>query len=106
MGGVSFFGPRCVDTAIIMPPLMLQWSPLHITVLSLAAIASTGLAAAAPFCLSQQTPPVAQSPTATPTAPAEPQKEEKPSGAIDIHADHATVGVDGNASLQGNVAVL
>jgi LPS-assembly protein len=84
---------------------MLQWRPLHITVLSLAAIASTGWAADAPLCPSQQTPPVAQSPTATPAAPAESPKEEKPSGAIDTHSDRLTMGVDGNASLQGNVTV-
>ncbi|MDB6162398.1 MAG: hypothetical protein JWO04_6104 [Gammaproteobacteria bacterium] len=88
-----------------MPPLMLQWRPLHITVLSLAAIASTGWAADAPLCPSQQTQAVAHSPTATPAAPAEPTKEEKPSGAIDTHSDHATFDVQGNASLQGNVTV-
>src|SRR5260370_19139451 len=113
-----------------MPPLMLQWRLLHITIFSmlrwskvacgafdtlakgatfasLSAIASTGWAADAPLCPSQPTPPVAQSPTATPAAPAESPKEQKPGlkdGAIDIHSDHATLGADGNASLQGNVS--
>jgi LPS-assembly protein len=75
------------------------------TFASLSAIASTAWAADAPLCPSQQTPPLAQSPTATPAAPAGLPKEEKPSGAIDIQSDHATLGVDGNASLQGNVTV-
>jgi LPS-assembly protein len=87
---------------------MQQWRPLHITIFSLAAIASTGWAADAPLCPSQPTPPVAQSPTPTPGAPAESPKEQKPAlkdGAIDTHSDHLTMGVDGNASLQGNVTV-
>jgi LPS-assembly protein len=88
-----------------MPPLMLQWRPLHITVLLLGAIASTGWAADAPLCPSQATPPVAQSPTPPPGSPSAPLKERKPDGAIEIHSDHATVGVDGNAALQGNVNV-
>src|SRR6266403_2255618 len=99
--------------AIIMPPLMLQWRPLHITIsskakgvtfASLAAIASTAWAADAPLCPSQPTPPVAQSPTPTPGEPAA-SKEGKPEGAIDIQSDHATLGVDGNAALKGNVTV-
>jgi len=84
---------------------MLQWRPLHITVLSLAAIASTARAADAPLCPSQATPPVAQSPTPTPASNDASSKERKPEGAIDIRSDHATLGVDGNAALQGNVTV-
>jgi LPS-assembly protein len=87
---------------------MLQWRPLHITVFSLGAIASTGWAADAPLCPSRPAPPVAQSPTPTAAAPAELSKEQKPGakdGAIDIHSDQATLGIDGNAALQGNVTV-
>src|SRR5262249_44671240 len=108
--GMRFFGPRCVGRAIIMPPLMLRWRPLHITILSLGTIASCGwvaraVAADPPLCPSQPAPPPAQSPV--PAGDSEP-KEPKPEvtdAAIDIHADHATLGVDGNATLQGNVTV-
>jgi LPS-assembly protein len=88
-----------------MPPLMLQWRPLHITVLSFAAIASTAWAADAPLCPSQPTPPVTQSPTPTRAEPAAASKERKPEGAIDLQSDHATLSVDGNAELKGNVVV-
>jgi LPS-assembly protein len=66
-------------------------------------------------------PRVAQSPTPAATTtdkpaapdgktgnPKVPVKEHKPGvgdGAIDIHSDHATLGVDGNATLKGNVNV-
>jgi len=101
--------------AIIMPPLMLQWRPLHITVLSfiakgvtfalLSAIASTGWAADAPLCPSQPTPPVTQSPAPTRAESPASSKERKPEGAIDLKSDHATLSVDGNAELKGNVIV-
>jgi LPS-assembly protein len=94
---------------------MLQWRPLHIarssiskgvTFAFLSAIASTGWAADAPLCPSQPTPPVAQSPTpATPPASAKEQKPGLKDGAIDIQSDHATLGVNGNAALHGNVIV-
>jgi LPS-assembly protein len=77
-----------------------------VTFAFLSAIASTGWAADAPLCPSQQTPPVAQSPT--PATPPESAKERKPDlkdGAIDIQSDHATLGVNGNAALHGNVIV-
>jgi LPS-assembly protein len=56
-------------------------------------------------------PPPAQEPSAksaNPGSPKAPTKERKPGvndGAIDIHSDHATLGVDGNATLKGNVIV-
>jgi LPS-assembly protein len=66
-------------------------------------------------------PRVAQSPTPAATTadkpaapdgktgnPKVPVKEHKPGagdGAIDIHSDHATLGIDGNATLKGNVNV-
>ncbi|MFL6600644.1 MAG: LPS-assembly protein LptD [Steroidobacteraceae bacterium] len=75
------------------------------TFASLAAVASTAGAADAPLCPSQPTPPVAQSPAPTPDERATAPKERKPEGAIDIQSDHATLGVDGNAELKGNVTV-
>ena len=80
-----------------MPPLMLRWRPLHITILSLGGIASTGWAADAPLCPSQ--------PTAAPSSPVPERKPDVNDGAIDIQSDHATLGVDGNAILKGNVNV-
>jgi LPS-assembly protein len=57
-------------------------------------------------------PPPAQEPSAKSANPGSPKapitKERKPGvndGAIDIHSDHATLGVDGNATLKGNVIV-
>jgi LPS-assembly protein len=90
-----------------MPPLMLRWRPLHITIFCLGTIASTAWAAEPSLCPSQTLPQVAQSP-APPATPVKPGKERKPGvadGAIDIHSDHATLGVDGNATLKGNVSV-
>lgn len=115
-GCEEVFGPRCGGLAIIMPPLMLQWRPLHITILTLGSIASVAWAGDAPLCPSQPAPAVAESaippPGANEAAAANgslpPLKETKPgadSGAIDIHSDHATIGVDGNATLKGNVSV-
>jgi LPS-assembly protein len=104
-----------------MPALMLRWLPLHITILSFGSIASIGWAADAPLCPSQMPSPAARSavpappPAGEPAAksgnpanPKAPVKERKPGvndGAIDIHSDHATLGVDGNATLKGNVIV-
>ena len=88
-----------------MPPLMQQWRLLHITILSLGAIASSAWAAEPSLCPSQTAQPAAKPSTPTPPRAA---KEHKPGigdGAIDIHSDHATVGVDGNATLKGNVSV-
>src|SRR5262249_14607854 len=90
-----------------MPPLMLQWRLLHITIVSLGTIASTSWAADAPLCPSQSLPTTAQTPAPKPP-PGETLKERKPGvddGAIDVQSDHATVGVDGNAMLKGNVSV-
>jgi LPS-assembly protein len=100
---------------------MQRWRPLHITIWSLGAISSAAWAAEPALCPSQTLSRVAQPPApATPTAqksatpdgktgnPKVPIKERKPGvadGAIDIHSDHATLGVDGNATLQGNVNV-
>src|SRR5690242_20442918 len=110
MGGMRLFGPRCSGRAIIMPALMLRWRPLHITILSLGTIAFAGWATRAqaadpPLCPSQPTPPPAESP---PSAAGPLSQQEKPdvkSSAIEIHSDHASLGVDGNATLQGNVNV-
>lgn len=104
-----------------MPPLMLRWRPLHITTLllrwALAAwpvvgiIPSVGWAADAPLCPSQATPARSSSaaqPAQSPAISAADAKERKPDvkdGAIDIQSDHATLGVDGNATLKGNVNV-
>jgi lipopolysaccharide assembly outer membrane protein LptD (OstA) len=95
-----------------MPPHMLQWRPLHIATLLFGSIASIGWAADVPLCPSQATARLAQPADAQEqpgaTSSRTPAKERKPGvndGAIDIHSDHATVGVDGNATLKGNVSV-
>jgi LPS-assembly protein len=85
---------------------MLHWRPLHITILLLGAMASTGWAADAPLCPSQTArPSVTEFSTATPPSPDASAKERKPDGLIDIHADQVIAGVNGNATLHGNVNV-
>jgi LPS-assembly protein len=87
----------------------------------LGTISSAAWAAEPSLCPSQTLPQVAQSPVPAAPAPEKPAtqdgktgnpkvavKERKPGvadGAIDIHSDHATLGVDGNATLKGHVNV-
>jgi LPS-assembly protein len=91
---------------IIMPPLMLRWRPLHITIILLGVTPSVW-AAEPSLCPSQTLPPIAQS-LKPPPASTKAAKEKKPGiddGAIDIHSDHANVAVNGDADLKGNVVV-
>jgi LPS-assembly protein len=100
-----------------MPAHMLQWRPLHIAILLFGSIASSGWAAEPRLCPGSPSQTGAQSlanaQSATPAESAavpssQIAKERKPAvndGAIDIHSDHATIGVDGNATLKGNVSV-
>ncbi len=103
-----------------MPPLMLRWRPLHITILSLGTIASSAWAdpaapadparapdppkaTQAPLCPSQAT---ADEPTQSKAA--EPTAQPKPNGkqpAIETDSDSLKYGVNGDAILQGHVTV-
>jgi LPS-assembly protein len=101
--------------AIIMPPLMLHWRLLHITILSLGSFATSAWAADAPLCPSLPQPDQksqsAKAATAgKPGGPASklPLKETKPgldAGKIEIDSDSGSLGVDGNGKLQGHVVV-
>jgi LPS-assembly protein len=97
-----------------MPPLMLHWRLLHITILSLGSIATSAWAADAPSCPSLPQPDAqAQSKARKPASPKPGSpasklalKETKPGldeGKIDIESDHAEWGVDGNGKLKGHV---
>lgn len=103
-----------------MPPLMLRWRLSHLTILSLGSLASGAWAADPPVCPSQMSPDATTASSSAGTQPTSPDgnpatrtgksgvKERKPGindGAIDITSDHATLGSDGNAALQGNVTV-
>jgi LPS-assembly protein len=96
-----------------MPPLMLRWRPLHITILSLGSVAAGAWAADPPLC-----PTTTDKTSAAAKAPANDKpdasksklsvKERKPGvddGAIDVVSDSAKLGVDGNAKLQGHVSI-
>jgi len=81
-----------------MPPLMPRSSPFWIAVLSLGSIMSAARAADPP-CPSQLPGPAA------PPGPAPAAAVPDKSGKISVASDKASVGVDGNMSLQGNVDV-
>jgi LPS-assembly protein len=90
-----------------MPPLMLHWRLLHITILSLGSITTSVWAADAPLCPSLPQPDQ-KSQAAKSAASKGPLKETKPGlgeGQIDIDSDSSSFGVDGNAKLQGHVVV-
>jgi LPS-assembly protein len=96
--------------AIIMPPLMLHWRLLHITILSLGSITTSVWAADAPLCPSLPLPVPKNHPakSAGKPAPKAPLKETKPGlgeGEIATDSDSGSFGVDGNGKLQGHVVI-
>ena len=89
-----------------MPPLMLRWRPLHITIILLGVI-PPARAAEPSLCPSQTLPRIAQSPATTPP-PGKTLKERKPGvddGKIQMSADQAGVSKDGDAELKEHVTV-
>src|SRR5215469_3778252 len=116
--------PAWVRRAIIMPPFMLRSRPFWIVIASFGSIMPV-VQAEEPPCPSQNTQPVGAPPstaagtTATPsgaaataaggnaaapgTAAAAPARKPAGFGPINIISDQATLSVDGNATLKGNV---
>src|SRR5215471_3692117 len=117
--------PAWVRRAIIMPPFMLRSRPFWIVIASFGSIMPV-VQAEEPPCPSQNTQPVGAAPsvaagtTPTPsgaaataaggnnaaapgTAAAAPARKATGLGPISITSDQATLGVDGNATLKGNV---
>ncbi|MGH8140080.1 MAG: LPS-assembly protein LptD [Steroidobacteraceae bacterium] len=101
---------------------MLRWRPFLFKMLSLGSLASVAWASDPPVCPSETSQPERLATPASASAAREPAsngkaataggkldvKERKPGigdGAIDITSDRATLGTDGNATLQGNVTV-
>jgi LPS-assembly protein len=99
-----------------MPPLMLHWRPLHITILSLGSFSSLAWAADPPLCPSSmpslnRSAPASKAP-ATGQPPGKPPKlikETKPGvddGVIDMTSQNAHADVtDQILTLQGNVKI-
>src|SRR6202047_4659239 len=87
-----------------MPLFMLRSSPIWIVVASLGSIMPVARAEDPP-CPSQITLGGATAGPATGAAATAAQQKRNTGGNIDVSSDQATLGVDGNATLRGNVEV-
>src|SRR5690242_17115014 len=117
MGSMGVFCPAMLRRLIIMPSLMqhsVRSGSLLVTFLSLGSITSAARADDSPPCpsslplLAQNTAaspaPQAAAPAPASAAATNPPKNSK-NAPISISSDQATVGVDGNATVRGNVDV-
>src|SRR5438552_12025081 len=89
-----------------MPPLMLRWRPLHITIILLGVIPAASWAAEPSLCPSQTAPPVAQSRTPPPSSKTPQEWKPGADGAkIEVNSDRVEYSVTGDMTLKGHVNV-